>query len=650
MADNPIVKDLVGGTRNVVGQGMLMGWGDELESWVRSTLGREPYNKIKAQIAAEKAQYDKNNPTASSVQEFLGGAAPTALAALIPGTQGVAGARAVGALSKLKNAMAFNPASSPVKRAIIGGGALGAIGASGNSEGNPLLAGLYGAAGGAALGGALVGGAKLLGAGGSAIKKSLFGENVDNEAQKKLLEQMRNAGVTPQDLLNKARLDYPNGYNYRLDSTPSIIAHSLPNTAEGLITKGGNAKILKLEDKLRSLQVEATPRIENKLKKILQPSDYYQQEEEIINRLRSNAKTLYDKAEEYGTVSHPKILEALKHPTFKKAFEEAEKISQTEALAAKLAGEDPSKFILKKLYSDEAGDYISQPDVRTLNYVKRGLDSIIDKGYRGEGMSSAEANGLKKVRNNFVAALDEEVPDYAVARQSYAGDMEIKDALKMGHDDFNKMEHEQISNFMQSASKGEKEAFKTGTMRHLQNTLLDRPNASGKIINSNKLKDKIRALVDSPQEFNLLHAALEKEALMYKHASNALSGSRTALREAQKQNLESVPNIPNNLQIIPAVLQFVRGIGTSPETMGKMAEMLSKGTPQEVAQVVKILENQQSKINLSGAIKQSGMEGALAGTSGGTTIPGISADVSGGDVLLNGAVDWWNKSKEPKAD
>ena len=133
--------------------------------------------------------------------------------------------------------------------------------------------------------------------------------------------------------------------------------------------------------------------------------NFYQQEQDMVQNLRANASNLYDEAYKFGTVNDPTINRVLENPKFKSFFDEAKKIADNERLSAELRGENPAKYILDDLYTaDAAGNIVLSklPDVRTLDYIKRGMDAMVNKGYKGEGMSSAEANSLKDLKKQWL--------------------------------------------------------------------------------------------------------------------------------------------------------------------------------------------------------------------------------------------------------
>lgn len=638
------------------GQGALMSSGDELEAWVRSKLSKRPMEEIRQEINAKNAAFKAKYPVESAYQEFVGAAAPSVVSTLFPPAELVAAPRAAGALNALRNALRFK-AEAPIASSTKIGAITGAAGGAGAAEpGSRGTGALYGGIGGATLGFAVpVAGGFAGKLGGNLIDwaRGVGPKQWTSQAEKKLVEQMRSAGVTREDLMRMSEEDYQ-----RL-GIPSMAAHYLPETTEAIITKGAAPEVAALEKKLIGVQRGETKRVEQRLKDKLQPGDYYADEATLTGQLRSNAKNMYNDAYSYGEVNDPRIMKVLENPTFKKAFEEAQAISKTEAAAAELAGEDASQYALKQVYMPKEvkpGIFEMElkevPDVRTLDYIKRGLDAVIEKGYKGEGMSTAQANALRKLRDQFVGAIDENVPAYAAARAKYKGDLEVREALNMGKTDFNKLDHEQISQFMANASDAEKQAFRTGAVRYLQNTLFERPNAAGKIVNSEKMTNKLQAMFDSPEEYALVKAALEKEALLYQNASKSLTGSRTAIKQEAKSSLEKAPEdvadkVFGGTSLLGHVMSALKSDEKiPPQVVGKMADMLSAGSPHEVAAVVKALEKRERTMDLQTKAAGTAAAGIVAGSSGAQATPELSPDVSGGDILLNEINDMYDAWKQ----
>ena len=578
--------------RAVLGQGLGMGWGDEAEAWLRSKLGNESYETVLQKIRGEYGQYAKQYPITQGVSEFVGGAAPGVAMMFVPGMQ-PAGLARLGAL----------------------GAASGAISGAGSAtEGDRTS----GAGGGALIGGGLGVGLPLAlrGAGGAAkwLRERLFStpEVVQDRALEKMTDAMRQAKVNPQDVAAKMAQD-------RAMGVPSVLANANPalrDLAEAVAQRAGAGSNV-IEKNLTAQKLGARDRVQAQTTAALKPVDYYGLEDNLTAQLRNNAKGLYEKAYAHGDVDDPRIVEVLKNPQFKAFFDKARSIADTEAQTAKLKGEDPLKFALPEIYKpsgkfDASGaeilDLVKLPDVRTLDYIKRGIDATIDSGFRGKGMSTAEASALRDLRKQFVNAIDENVPAYKSARQTYAGDLETLDALRMGRDEFKNLDHEQVKKMVDTMGTGEKDAFRTGVARSIYDTIMvpsNNPNTAQRVIGSPDMQKKLATLFDNPADFELYKAALMRESQLFGESNKILGNSATARRTELGKSLDEDTGMIESAAkaatgnfsgaLSGMVMGAIRSGQMSKARAEKMAEMLMAKDPHEVAAAVQMIEDYATK-------------------------------------------------------
>lgn len=609
-----------GAARAFLGQGMGMGWGDEAEAWLRSKLGGEQYEPGLKRIRDEYAQYSKENPFTSGALEFGGGAAPAVGAMLIPGGQ------AAGAAQLQRSTM------STLARLGGLGAATGAV----SGAGSATEGGRVGGAGqGAVLGGALgvalpVGMRGVSGASRWLVDRLAPTEaRIADRAAGKLNAALRESGLTPQDIATRMAQD-------RALRVPSVVANTSNATADlaQAVAQRTGSGARKIEDALTQQKLGSKERTYSQVKRSMQPGDYYADEQRLVEELRAKAPRIYDSAYAHGSVDDPVINSVLKDPAFAAAFTEAKGIARKQELAAKLRGEDPTPYQLQDIYTlgtDAAGNTIVQgvkvPDVRTLDYVKRGLDSMIDAGFRGQGMTTAQAAALKDLRKTFVNRIDDLVPEYKAARAGYAGDMEVIDAMRAGMNDFGKMDHEQIVKLVSGMSQAEKEAYRTGVARNLYSKVMGPSgnfNAAQRIIGSPETQAKLQPLFETPAHYELFKNALTRESQLFTQADKVLGGSQTAKRTQMRENLEDDGDVGQ------AIGQAITGgfwqslMGLTARTLGKtlitektadkMAKMLMSKDPSEVAAVVQALERQAAGAAPKAVRSTAAERGAVMGT------------------------------------
>lgn len=596
---------LLSGARAAIGQGAMMGWGDEAEAWLRSKLGEGEYEDLVKRIRKEYGAYSERNPITSAVAEFGGGVVPGLAAMFVPGGQ-PAGAAQMGtagatALSRLMN--------RPIAKSIAAGTATGAVSGAGSADEESRGAGaVTGGVMGGALGAAVPGAMRAAGNAREWLAERLFpsAQKAENRALSKISGALGESGITPAEIARRMTRDKKLG----VPSTVANVDPALADLAETVAQRTGRGT-RRVESEISKQQAGAKERTYQQAQRGLKPGDYYADEQKMVDDLRRNANSVYEQAYAVGEVNDPRINEVLKNPQFKGFYDKARKIAETEAQAAKLRGEDPSKYALPEIYTLEV-DPVTKvmtpvvtklPDVRTLDYIKRGIDATIDSGFRGQGMSTAEASALRDLRKVFVNAIDENVPEYAAARARYSGDMEVLDALRAGYNDFGKMDHEQIIGAVAKMSQAEKEAFRTGVVRDIYGRLFNssRNMNAAALLEAPEMKAKLQPLFDSPAQFRLFEAAIERESQLFKQANQMLRGSQTGKRTTMREKFEDAGEGVTQAaaraltggwmsSLTGTVSRALYKTTMTDEMADKLATMLMSKDPADVATVVRALE------------------------------------------------------------
>ncbi len=615
--------------RSILGQGLAMGWGDEAEAWLRSKLGDEEYEQALARIRTEYGTFAEESPGLQIAGEIAGGAIPAVASFLTPGAQVTAPAtvaRLTGPLSRLiglgKTAGQRTTAQNIGRLGAIGG-TQGAISGAGAAE--------EGTRGAGAVGGGLFGTA--FGVAGPTVMKGtgeLFGRvrdlsGVSTDKAKQWAAEKLNLALddrSPRAIASRVVQDIRLG-------VPAAVANVTPGTidlAEAVVTRGGQPS-RDLAAIIEKQQAGQKGRVKGQVRRGLRARDYYDQESKLTQDLRRDANVAYNKAYAVGDINDPAINTVLQEPEFKEFFEQGQNIYRKHRLAETLKPQgDPSKYTLKQIYDPQTGRPVDIPDVRTLDYIKQGIDEKIRQLFK-DG-KTAEATGLKEVREQFLNRLDDLVPEYKAARAEYKGDIEIIDALRMGRDEFNKLDPEQVEAFMKTASKGEKDAFRTGVARNLYSVIEDPSvnfDAARKIIGSPSTRRALDAIFETPAQRDFFMAALERETELYKAASRMLSGSRTAPREQAVKQLEARPGVAEAAaetlsrgwmgSMANGVLSFLRK-GVPDEYYDELSKLLRSGSPKEVAAVVKLLEQAAQTRGVREGVVGAGQAGVVGGTIG----------------------------------
>lgn len=646
MADNKS-NYATGLARAVLEQGLGMGWGDEAEAWLRSKLGNEGYDEALRRINAEYGSFAKEHPMSQTLGEFAGGMAPGVAAMLVPGGQ------AAGAQQVTRSTLA-----TLARLGAIGAGTGAVSGAGSAKEGERASGAVSGALLGGGFGVAVPVIAKGGGAGARWLRERLAPSEayVQDVATGKLAQALRESELTPQQVESAMSAD-------RALRVPSRLTNVSPATvdlARAVAQRTGKGSQT-LERELTKQKAGVRERTYQQVRRGLQPGEYYDDEQRLVEELRNKAGTLYDQAYARGSVDDPRLTEILKDPAFAGFYNKAREIANKEALAAKLRGEDPSRFQLREIYNPiyvndpqtglpvlKGFDLRELPDVRTLDYIKRGIDATVDSGFRGQGMSTAEANALRQLRREFVNTIDQNAPEYAAARRQYAGDMEVLDAMRAGYNDFNKLDHEQVAKMLAGMSQAEKEAFRTGVARNLYGTIMNpssNRNSAQNIIGSPEMQNKLMPLFDNPQQFNLFKNALVRESQLFNEANRVLGGSQTAKTTQAREALESQPGVGEVVSgavtgsfwpsLVGTVMRGFNKTTMTDEVASKLADMLVAHDPHQVAAAVRLLEEHaahQAPKALKATAAQAGTATGLTGSVFPAPSPGGGAPNIEGDI------------------
>lgn len=656
----PKRKEDVGVVRNtaraVIGQGLGMGWGDEAEAWLRSRLpGGGTYEQEKAKIDRDYAQYARRHNILAPAAEFVGGVLPTVAAVVGTGATGGAGApaaattgaRSIGALTRLM--------ANPYVRGAVTGATTGAITGAGSARSGERGRGaVSGAVIGAGTGVAVPAVMRGTRAGSQWLRSRLAPTEraVTSQAASRVNRALQQQNMTPAQAAQQVAEDRARGI-------PSTLANTGRRTTaltEVVAQRPGSAPEI-IENALEAQRLGARERVYGQARQAISPGDFYGEETKLVEQLRRQADNLYDEAYKIGEVSDGRIQDVLQHPRFQGFYNKAREIADTEAMAARLRGEDPSRFQLSEIYTVDpngVAKLTKVPDVRTLDYIKRGIDATIDEGFRGKGMSTAEANALKDLRKVFVNTIDEATggvdSPYFKARQAYAGDMEVLDALRSGMDDFNKLDHEEVIRLVKDMTPAEKEAFRTGAVRNLYAKIMNPTqniNAAQRVIGAPEMQAKLQPLFDSPEKFDLFKSALERESQLFQQSNKILGNSATFRRQAANAEFEGGADTGAFIgdmitgggffnSLTNAAARLARSAQMSDEVAGKTAKLLMSSDPAEVAAAVKLLETEAARAIPRELAFNAAELGAITGTS--AAFPSAPIDESEAPVNIEQAI------------
>lgn len=556
------------------GKGLLFDFGDELEAAGRmltsGEISTDEYYRIKNQINADYDMWSKANPGEALGFEAAGGVA----GAFVPGIgQLGTGLRAVRGAGGLSRVALEGAKAGALSGALSGFGQADTLGDVAPKVAlNTLIGGLAG--------GAFGKGTELLGRGYASGRDAVLRrlgrvpEGAD-AVERKAAEVLYGSAPSPERAVGSTALSARYGV-----PTPLGLANpELAALTEKVLAKP-SAGQRELAEQLAETQLGAQTRVGQQVETALPGAqDYFDAEDAITASLRKIGDNEYQKAFGVGSVNDPELIRLANNPELASVWAKAQRLARLEGR------ELPIKM---EPVLDETGALVGLaptkdviPDVQSLHYLKRALDDTIDAGFRGSGGGGkAEAAVLKEsIRKPLVARLDTLVPEYREARALYAGDMEVRDALRLGRDVLKtSMRPQQLQREVSGMSAAEREALKTGARQSIFQPLEDATTNRNfaqrlrGVRGDSAAMQKLRLVMD-PAEFKFFDRALRREDELFKRGSRVMGGSRTAPLAAGMAALDDLVA----KQDIAGMVNFV--MAPAPGRIAALARFVSKLDP-----------------------------------------------------------------------
>jgi hypothetical protein len=261
-----------------------------------------------------------------------------------------------------------------------------------------------------------------------------------------------------------------------------------------------------------------------------------------------------------------------------------------------------------------------------LDYFKRGLDQHI-RTIEADGPNTL-GHSLREAKGRLVKELDAAAPEYKKARENYAGDLEMRDALKMGREDFAKLQPEEIRKKVAGMTWAEKDVFKSGVSQHLFE-ILGKPssdfNAARRLLGSTSMRAKLEATFDDPKKWKIFEAAMDKEAEIYDRThkmtarvegkkAQALGKEESILSGVLDQGMSNVPGM-GGISWTNRVYNWLRfPMPMSEATADGILKAINRGDVKAFDATMKRLSQAQPRLKIRG--KRAGKVGMLLGILG----------------------------------
>jgi hypothetical protein len=246
------------------------------------------------------------------------------------------------------------------------------------------------------------------------------------------------------------------------------------------------------------------------------------------------------------------------------------------------------------------------PSIEEWHYIQRGLRSSMDSAYRSGAGEVGTA--YKSLHRELLNAMDAANPTYKMARQAYATQSQLLDALNRGREIMKPAilnNLDQLADDFTRLSKPEQDMMRLGLSRALEDSISSTPDQAGNVINkifgTPQKRAAIKTLFKNDtafRKFEMQMRQLAKEAGVFK---NIRTGSRTSFVDAEKEAASNVDEVASSLMDMAArpVNATLRGLSKllvgrgnmDPETAARVAQILVSEDPSFVMRALSAQTN-----------------------------------------------------------
>lgn len=427
-------------------------------------------------------------------------------------------------------------------------------------------------------------------------------------------DTMRRSGRTPEDIERQLI------QSEELGAKPEILADFLGDQGSRRLystrTLGGPASSEAVERLALRGEGTAARVSEDVQRATSQRGQSLTQLDERIDTRRRMGNTLYQQAFQHGPVTSQETLELVQNPRVAGILKRA---SDRRQQVADLRGESYTPLFRE---SDQGPVLARAPTVEDLHLLKTSLDDDIRQAFdAGEGQLG---NALRDFKNRIVRNLEDEVPAYRKARETYKGDAEIEEAITAGRNDILRKPVDELRRDFQALSGAEQDAYRSGAIDSFLARNVDRKVDSADFARSlwgnADSRNRLQLLVKNEDELVRLARQFEREQRIARTNRAVLGGSPTAMRQADIEDqvagtLADVATQGPQGAFVSTVGRWIRRAGGLTEPVADdVAKLLTAESPETIRAVLQSLQGR-DQFRVLQAMRQNQAAQGVAGTS-----------------------------------
>lgn len=319
-----------------------------------------------------------------------------------------------------------------------------------------------------------------------------------------------------------------------------------------------------------------------------QRANYYSDFQALQAGRASVANKLYGQANRVDVPVTAELRALLRTPAMQQAYDRAIRIARNQ-------GKDSAaRFNITPMgnITDSSGNPVTQIQTEFLHFMKQGLDDVAFPRMPQEGIGATEVNAIRDIRSSFLKYLDGANDMYRRAREIYAGDSSVMEAMKRGRG-FLREDTDELAADIMRMNKSEKEAFRLGALQNLQDQFdlsVESANAARNIMKSERRRQLLRLAFPAGSKgdanFEEFMGNLGREsnmAVTERAGANSMTGQRSELIRQFRNQVDSQLNLPQSG--MDMIMQSLRQNNTEASdqalraTSAELARVLTETNP-----------------------------------------------------------------------
>ena len=212
------------------------------------------------------------------------------------------------------------------------------------------------------------------------------------------------------------------------------------------------------------------------------------------------------------------------------------------------------------------------PNLQFWDYTKGALDDMIAAQIKPDGTLTRKGRDLTIITEKLRGELDKAVPSYKAARDAWGGKSQYLNNIEEGRGILAPaMDYREMAAKFGQMSEANKEAYRIGAISAIRARMEADPAKLAdftKYLRSPAMREKISAIMQSPEAAEQWLASLEYEIKASELTGQGLKGSATAKRQALQADADSI--------IGDLVMNTIVGHGTSMGALGLAKAMLGQ--------------------------------------------------------------------------